>query len=333
MARGTLLTACVLAATLVPSAAPAMGDPRRPDQVWLEELAVPEAWRGSRGQGVRIALFDTSGVDRDHEDLVGAIAPGFDGWEGDDVVQPNGGHGTSVAGIMAARADNGRGIVGVAPESTVMPFRPLRPDEAVFRAIELGADVMVFPFFSLPPYAGFVGREYPTTIVDQWSDALRYAWDHGVFLVASAGNQSLPVCNYPASVEEVVCVGAVTHDDDDNPEALRNEAFWPKASYSNFGFRLDLMAPGESVAPTFDAEHASHNRYDEAFSGTSASAPFVAGVAALLMSAGATNVQALEVLTCTATDLGLEGRDPIFGNGLIHAGRAMDAWMNGGCPN
>jgi subtilisin family serine protease len=127
----------------------------------------------------------------------------------------------------------------------------------------------------------------------------------GALVIASAGNSSTPICGFPAANPAVLCVGA-----SDGLDGI--------ADFSNYGVRLDVVAPGVGLWTTERA-----GLYTS-FNGTSAAAPVVSGVAALLMSMGATNIQAAQIIRLTAKDLGLPGYDITYGFGRVDAKAAVD---------
>src|SRR5436190_15400599 len=117
----------LLLVLLVPTAAHAAGDPLRSQQWGLDIIEADAAHATSTGQGAVVAVIDT-GVLATHEDLAGRLLPGHDFVQKDDTPQDENGHGTHVTGIVAADANNGVGIEGVAPSAMVMPIRVLDKD-------------------------------------------------------------------------------------------------------------------------------------------------------------------------------------------------------------
>ncbi|MCA9178510.1 MAG: S8 family serine peptidase [Planctomycetales bacterium] len=255
----------------------------------LNAINAPEVWaQGYTGQGVTVAVVDT-GVDLEHSDLVsnlwvnaGEIAGnGIDddhngyvddvhGWDfanGDNRPDDTNGHGTHVAGTIAAAA-NGFGATGVAPGATVMPVQVLGSDgsgsslsvaEGIRYAARNGADIINLS----------LGGGYSSQILA----AIRYAEQLGVVVIAAAGNESSGVPGYPArfsaSLTNVISVGA--HDSRNTLANFSNRVGGSGA--------VQVDAPGVGVYSTF-----SGNRYGR-LSGTSMATPHVAGVAALVLSA------------------------------------------------
>ena len=194
----------------------------------------PAAWAlGYRGQGVKVGIFD-SGIDIDHPDL--AVAGGIDLVGDGNGLDDCQGHGTHVAGIVAAR-NNGRYTVGVAPSVALYSMRfadcawagatLAKMIQGVEWAIDNGMDVVNMSFgFGL---AGVVSSPLPPSQAAE--DAFTQAYDRGVVLVAASGNSSTPFVGYPAAYETVIAVGAT--DDADN-----------LATFSQFGTDQELTAPG-----------------------------------------------------------------------------------------
>lgn len=263
-----------------------------------KQLMPEKLWQYTKGKGAVVAVIDT-GVDYNHEDLAGNIwtnedeipANGIDddnngyiddvrGWdfvdkggyncasgedcsgEDNDPLDING-HGTHVAGIIAAVQNNNKGISGIAPEALIMPLKAgystgrsgfLKTSdilEAITYAVNNNADVINM---------SFAGAELVVL-----EDILNFAFDLGVVCVAAAGNSSSSTVTYPAGLPSVIAVGAV---DSQNY----------KAYYSNYGDWVTLSAPGTYILSTMP-----NNSYDFK-SGTSMAAPQVAGLAALLKS-------------------------------------------------
>lgn len=214
------------------------------------------------------------------------------------------GHGTAVAGIIAAQANNRIGIAGAAPNCVVMNLRAgtsmgyLEEDDvaaAIVYAIQNGARVINMSFGDI-------------VVTPMLRDVIRFAHEHGVVLVASAGNSASSAPHYPSGFAETISVGAISEN--------RN-----LANFSNFGSTIDLVAPGVAIWST------QRNGGYGTFAGTSASAPFVSAVAGLLLShePELTPAQVRSRLTSSAVDLGEPGWDARFGAGLVDAAAALQA--------
>jgi len=256
---------------------------------------------------------DLDGLDADHNgfvddvigyDFVDQVVPNIGDWSGRDADPwDDNGHGTNVGGVVAARLNNRVGIAGVAPGARAVVLRAFdaagngEDDDiaaATVYAVERGVRVINMSF----------GDYYDSPLLH---DAIRYAHAHGVIVVASAGNEATSDLHYPSSFPEVTSVGSTTRDDN-------------LSSFSSFGSQISLTAPGSDIR-TLKAG----GGYTRA-SGTSLSAPYVSGVAALIVSIhpawGPDEVRA--ALELTADDRGRPGWDIYFGAGRLNARRALD---------
>jgi len=308
---------------------------------WVpKKLRLSEVWDIVRGTpDVVVGIIDT-GIDPSHPDLVDAIwvNPGEDldgdgrptvrdsngldddgnglvddvwGWDFVDAPRhpdrgdyrdPDNepldehGHGTAVAGIIAATGDNRIGIAGVAHGTKLMILRAgtarglLEEDDvaaAIFYAVDKGARIINMSFGDT--------EEAPFL-----RDVIAYAYQRGLCLVASAGNSGDDTPHYPAGLQETFGVGASTESDE-------------VASFSSFGEAVDFVAPGVSVLTT-----APGGRY-ERLTGTSAAAPVVSGICALLLAANPqfTVEQLRGKLAATAVDIWLPGWDRRSGAGRV----------------
>ncbi|MDR5710223.1 MAG: S8 family serine peptidase, partial [Armatimonadota bacterium] len=237
----------------------------------LWRIQAPQAWRLADGEGVVVAVVD-EGVDLTHPEFAARVVLPREGCPTDVVDEDfdpgdSGGHGTHVAGIVAAAPD-GRGIVGVAPRARILPIRALGPlggttftvVSGILCAVEHGAAVL---------NGSWGGVAYSEAELD----ALRAAVASGVFVVLAAGNlhDAGNPRVYPAAFAEVVpgvvAVGATTPTD-------------RIASFSSSGRWVTLAAPGTTIYSTLPTVQGSYGFLQ----GTSMAAPHVAGVAALLLS-------------------------------------------------
>jgi thermitase len=236
------------------------------------DIDAPEAWNVTRGAGATVAVVDT-GVDTGHPDLASRLLPGYDWVDDDSDPFDLTGHGTHVAGTVAA-AEDGAGVVGVAPEAQVIPLR-------VLDASGWGSSSDVAAAFAS---AGDDGVRVVNASLGStgYSSAERQAIsDHpGTLYVVAAGNDNVNVdtaARYPCAYPEanVLCVGATDFNDS-------------RASFSNFGAtRVDLFAPGTRTVSTYPLGMASAFSTDgyEILQGTSMATPHVAGAAALVAAA------------------------------------------------
>lgn len=218
------------------------------------------AWdRGIRGGGAVVAIIDT-GIDCAHEDL--ACVPGKD-FTGIGNTDDGNGHGTHVAGIAAARAGNGKGGSGIAPDVRVQPVRVLDSGgsgsfDAVAAGIVWAADGNAAVLsMSLGGPEGYLPLER----------AVNYARGKGKAVVCAAGNSSSSLPFFPASYAGCTGVGATDKDD-------------KTASWSNYGMNAEVAFPGVSILSTCRGSTYCY------MSGTSMSAPGYAGAVALCMATG-----------------------------------------------
>jgi subtilisin family serine protease len=294
---------------IVRSAAwPADGTPSDtfyPDQEDLEQIRVPEVWPTTIGNpGIVVAVID-SGVDLTHPDLAGVnvVAPRNEIWNNTDVTDENG-HGTHVAGTIIARTNNGAGIAGIAPGSSLMPVKVLDEfGQGFFSDILDGVDwARIHGADIINLSLGGTLDPSQVALIQPTFTAARAA---GILVVAASGNSGSPVMEYPAGLRGVVSVGAVDRED-------------LQADFSTFNRGVDLTAPGVDILSTTGGDY-------EEFSGTSMASPHVAGVAALIWAARPSlTVAELEaVLRASAVDLGDPGRDDVYGSGRVDAEAAL----------
>ena len=328
LAAGTLLgsTAAQAAAATQPAAvldapihafdwpADPPDDPYFANQSDLAAIGVPSAWTRTIGTpGVVVAVLDT-GIDAGHPEFAERLVPGFDAQTGvadtaGDFGPTNDdeGHGTHVSGTVAAAANNGQGIAGIAPNVSIMPVKILDSSgTGDFRdmvagmnwAIGHGARIITMSLGGTLDPAG-VAFLQPTF------DA---AYAAGAVVVAASGNDGTARDQYPCNFVHVICVGSATRDG---------------SAVSTFSTRtaaVALIAPGENVVSTLPG-----GRYGSA-TGTSMATPHVTGAVALLRSIDpAISVdQVVADLTQTARPLAPGGRNPDSGYGLLQVGAAID---------
>jgi len=313
------------------------------NQWGVEALNIERAWCYTQGSpNTVIAVIDT-GVDYTHEDLALNIwsnaaeitdngidddgngyiddTRGFDfvntyssscaieedcrDYDNDPMDKQS--HGTHVAGIAAARANNGVGITGVCPRCRIMPLRAgyLRSDgygslpsssiaQALLYAALNGADVINMSFTGSSAYI--------------YQDELELAANTGAILIGAAGNNNSDSPLYPASLDEVIAVTAL-------------DTSFNRAWFSNYGLWTEITAPGESILSTIPGNLYSY------WNGTSMAAPLVAGVAGLLKSrlpqASAEDIR--KRLRMGANTAALSSETEFVGYGLVDAMRAFHA--------
>jgi thermitase len=275
----------------------------------LAKIQSLDAWNVTSGAtNVVVAVLD-SGVNAAHPDLAGQLLPGFDFVGGDADPADDFGHGTAVAGVISATANNAAGVAGVAFGSRVLPVKVMDANgfayystiaQGIYYAVAQGARVINISIAGTSPSATL-------------QNAVNWAWSNNVVVVAAAGNNGNDVPYYPAACSNAVAVAATTAND-----AL--------ASFSSYGGHLALAAPGETIWTTVRDVATGYAPWN----GTSFASPVVAGVAALVFSAqpALTGGQVVSILKQTADDLGAPGFDPWFGFGRVNALRAVTAAVN-----
>lgn len=267
------------------------------------------AWNYTMGSpDIKIAILD-SGILASHPEFAGRVLPGYDFANNDNDPNDDYGHGTHVAGIAAAGANNGIGMLGVCPGCSIIPVKVLdqynqgtwgNVAAGILFAVDAGANVINLS----------LGGQSTIQAVE---DAIRYATQNNVLVVAAVGNGRSNVPFYPAAMAEVVGVAATRNDD-------------TRWSLSNFGSFVEISAPGYAVYSTYNDLNNAYHGYNY-MSGTSMAAPHVAGLAGLLFSQNpALTVDELRaIMRSTAADLGDPGWDAYFGHGRIDAFAALDA--------
>jgi len=283
-------------------------------QQWNYPLInLPYTWYLTKGSGIITVAVVDSGIDLSHEDLQGVVSTnGYDFVEDDDQPQDESGHGTHVTGTIAAITNNNKGVAGVTWGNVkILPLKVFGADgsgsvlnvaKAFVYAVDNGAKIINF--------SG--GGGYSDVIYE----AVKYAYENDVVIVCAAGNEDGPVI-YPAAHSETIAVGAV------NSSGQR-------ASYSNYGSELDVVAPGGDESGGVLSTYL-NNQYAEAI-GTSMATPHVTGVVALMICEGITGVENIRnVLRQTAVDLGVPGFDEYYGAGLVDAYDAV-TWSGGWEP-
>jgi hypothetical protein len=279
----------------------ATGDPLISWQWHLTATGAISSWPVARGAGAIVATIDT-GADYAHPDLAPHLLAGHDFVDDDAVANDGNGHGTHVAGTIAAVEGNDLGVAGAAPDARVLPVRVLdnlgtgwMSDVAagIVWATDNGARVINL---------SLTGPD-PSPLVE---DALAYARAHDVIVVCAAGNDGAASIGWPARYDDCQAVGALTQAG-------------ARAGFSNTGSELDLVAPGtDIVSTTLGGGYG-------AMDGTSMATPQVAAVAAQLIGMGLGDDQVISTMRSTATDLGPAGLDPSFGFGRIDALQAVQS--------
>jgi len=279
----------------------AAADSVREKQWHLDFLKVGKAQRISTGRGVTVAVID-SGVSN-HPDLAGSVIDGTDFLKaGGNGRTDRSGHGTAMAGLIAAHGKNSTGALGIAPDAKILPIRVFNTKPQ--KDAEIGAAIE----FAVSHGAKVINLSLGGGVDPATIDAVKAALEADVVLVASAGNKPEDAgITAPAFIDGVIAVGAV-------------DKSGKKADISVSGSALDLMAPGE------DVESADRDADYRAGTGTSDSAAIVSGAAALLRSKYPTMsaTEVVERLESTATDKGAPGVDNDYGHGILNIVAALN---------
>ncbi|MBR8828371.1 MAG: peptidase S8 [Gomphosphaeria aponina SAG 52.96 = DSM 107014] len=289
-------------------------DPRYTEQWNLRSVNVELAWEETKGAGITVAVIDT-GVSRVPDLKQTEFVKGYDFVNDKSDASDDNGHGTHVAGTIAQSTNNGYGVAGIAYEAKIMPLKVLSGSgggtisdiaDAIRFAADNGADVINMS----------LGGGGESKLM---GEAIDYAYEKGVVIIAAAGNSNQNSASYPARYPRVISVSAV-------------DSAGNKAPYSNYGAGVDISAPGGSeggkiLQNTIDP--ATGQSVFAEFQGTSMAAPHVAGVAALVKAAGITEPeQILKVLKESSRKV---QEDPLnyYGAGHLDAASAVKLALKG----
>jgi len=273
-------------------------DPYFLAQWGLLGTGTPDAWDLTTGSAQALAAVLDTGVDFSHPDLAGQIVAGYDFVNDDADPSDDHGHGTHMAGIIAALQNNGIGVSGVAPDSPLLAVKVLGADgigpysavaDGITYAADQGARVINLSLAGTAPSALL-------------QDAVAYARGQGAVVVAAMGNDASSDPVYPAATSGVVAVGAVNSTD-----AL--------AGFSNTGAWISHVSPGVDVLTT----ELGGGYWSS--SGTSPAAAFSSGIFSLLFAfePSLDVTAAIARVESGAIDLGSGGWDPSFGWGRVDA--------------
>lgn len=311
---------------------PAAADWVRNDQWQVRSLDARDAWKLATGEGVIVAVID-SGVDATHPDLVGQVLPGADFVDGTtdgrtDFV----GHGTTIAGLIAARGDDNSGVVGLAPRAKILPVRVLDKDNKYSDPAVVANGIR----WAVDHQASIINLSLGGQLrSDVLADALEYAASHDVVVVACTGNVESGETSrdvwYPAREPGVVAVAGLSGTgalgDTAAPAPSTAESGGAGGSSSNTDpLWSDSLTGPQTVltAPAVNLLGARPGGYWHV-QGTSFAAPLVAATAALIRSRypGMSAANVVNRLISTARDLGPTGRDDRYGYGEVNPVAAL----------
>lgn len=279
------------------------------------DIDAPEAWDKTTGVGVVVAILDT-GVSRNHPDLSSHVIDrtNFTDSSTDDDIA---GHGTHVGGIVAAQTNNGHGVAGVCPDCQLMSVKVLNDvgsgayswiANGIVYATDHGAKVINL---------SLGGSQKSTTL----ENAVKYAWNHGVVVVAAAGNSGNVSKSYPAAYENAIAVAATDNQD-------------KKAYFSQYGSWVDVAAPGLDIYSAWNDSDSGSDPQPSCFvtndcykfaSGTSMSTPMTAGVVGLIWSTNQYSTASEVRARLEQTADRIPGTGNYWSAGRINADHAVDS--------
>lgn len=272
------------------------------DRQWyLDGIGADAAWdAGLDGRGVRVGIID-SGLNSSHEDLENAhIETGYNLLNGSTDTTDTVGHGTFVAGVMAAKRNNGKGIAGLVDQVTIVPLKCFSGDMRTNVSYVISAIYKAVDQYDCDVINMSLGSNSSSRAL---TAAITYAISKNVLIVSAVGNDGTAAYLYPAADSRVVGVGAVNSN-------------YVRSSFSQQNDSVTVVAPGEQVI-SLSSKNPGGYLYG---SGTSFATPFVTAMAVMAKSwsNAITQEQFMSLLTNTATDLGAPGYDQQYGYGLIN---------------
>ncbi|MDP3964994.1 MAG: S8 family serine peptidase [bacterium] len=314
-------------------------DPLYAFQWHFETINVSDAWETDvtdpdygGDPGVVVAVLDTGVAFEDYSefsqapDLAGTrFVPGHDFVNGDAHPNDDNGHGTHMTGTIAQTTNNSVGMAGLAFHTTIMPVKVL--DEAGHGTTE---QIIAGIDFAITNDADILNMSFGAAGDGDlaYEEALDAAAAAGLVMVAAAGNAGADQLQFPANYDSVIGVTAIRYDE-------------TRPSYANYGSGLSLSAPGGDTNVDQNEDGTADGILQQSFtdfgqsnpdptsfanilaSGTSSATAHVSGAAALLLAAGTPAEAIQNILESTAKDLGAEGYDTQYGNGLLDIGAAI----------
>jgi len=265
----------------------------------IKRVGAADAWVRTQGEGVKVAVIDT-GIDPTHPDLAGQVAGGFNALSGAkaDAWQDDQGHGTHVAGTIAAKRD-GQGVVGVAPKARLYAVKVLDKDgNGNYSDVIAGIEWAVSRGVKVANMS--LGADEGSEPLHR---AVKAALKAGMTIVAAAGNSGGTV-GFPGSYVETIAIGA---------SDIKDQV----ADFSSRGAEVDFIAPGVDVLSD------KMGGGTVSLSGTSMATPHMTGLAALAIGAGASSPAAIRAALARAAKP-LTGLTPAMqGGGLVLAGNLL----------
>lgn len=282
-------------------------DPYIDKQYALDMMDTYEGWTITQGSSdVRVAIIDT-GIDINHIEFDGLISDlsynSFTIETGINAVIDTHGHGTMVAGIIAAHKNNQAGIAGIASNVELMIIKANDESEGVFQDSAIIEGI----YYATDHGADIINLSLGNSTKNiQMEIAVNYAYNQGVIVVAAAGNDGVDNPLYPAAFERSISVSSV-----DSRQSF--------ADYSNYGETVDISAPGSDIVTTVI-----NNGYGTV-SGTSFATPQITGVIALMLShfENPTIEEIIQRLLKSTKDQGTPGKDIYYGEGLVNTYHAL----------
>ena len=289
-------------------------EPMYPQQTYLDYINIGDSWNvhmdgNTDGEKMTIAVID-SGIDTDHPEFTDAegnsiISMMSYNATNDKLVNTNGisviedeqGHGTAVAGVIAAQI-NGIGIMGIAPNVELLVIKCDVDDTGEFKS---SADIVFGIYYAIEQDVDVINMSFGIDkMLPDMKTAIQLAVDSNIIIVASAGNNSSDSPHYPAAWDITIGVGALAQDS------------WDLADYSNYGVNSDIVAPGTTLTAMMGGNYSVRE-------GTSMAAPIVAAAVTIYRSQHpyATFAQVKNDLLAAGKDLGYPGEDGDFGFGVL----------------
>ena len=277
-------------------------------QTYYDYLNLKNTWAYTEGYGVTVAVIDT-GIDTDHPEFAGKISEySYNASEDKivkdydiSVIEDEQGHGTAVAGVIAAQFD-GVGTIGIAPDVTLIVIKAECDENGNFKRT---SDLVFGLYYAIERDVDVVNMSFGTG-ENAFASATQLAIDSDIICVAAAGNKSTSELTWPAADENVIGVGALA------------DGSWELAEYSNYGENVNVVAPGTVYTTAIGGGYGTIN-------GTSFSSPITAGVIALYLSQNRYQEfrNVTEVLYASCYDLGDLGCDWYYGYGAVDVSALM----------